>query len=250
MLHGRTVRRVISGEQLTDAFEVQLGVAQGAVTSPYLFAIFINELLVELRREGSGVCVDERLIAALACADDLVLLAATVEGLQRLLDVVTGFARDWKIVLSASKNEVVVHGGKRDKERAAGASFVLQGMVLQVVPEYKYLGVELGCLHGWSSVVRRLLAKAQNLTANLKYVGCRHGGFSVSTAFQSFNTLVRPAMEYGVEVWCPTQAQLKKLESVRLDYTRAVLGCSGRTPSDFLLCESGQRSFASRADEL
>jgi hypothetical protein len=57
-----TMRRQVTIEGGVSAeFGIDLGVAQGAVTSPFLYAAFINSLLVKLADSGAGVTIDDDL---------------------------------------------------------------------------------------------------------------------------------------------------------------------------------------------
>jgi hypothetical protein len=64
----RKVARVvwINGRK-SEAFEVEAGVPQGAVLSPFLYAVYINGLHDALRAKGLGVMVYGRLVPLLLC---------------------------------------------------------------------------------------------------------------------------------------------------------------------------------------
>ena len=59
----------------SDSFSVSNVVKQGAIISPILFCISLDTLLIELRRAGVGCFIGDWFVAALAYADDAVLLA-------------------------------------------------------------------------------------------------------------------------------------------------------------------------------
>ena len=64
------------------------GVRQGGVLSPLLFNLYIHELSSALNSINAGCCLGH-LINHLLYADDVVLVARSAKGLQRLLDTCT-----------------------------------------------------------------------------------------------------------------------------------------------------------------
>ena len=63
----------------SDAVTVSRGVWQGGVISPILFALYIDDLLYELEQSGVGCYLDDLFVGALTYADDLTLLAPTLQ---------------------------------------------------------------------------------------------------------------------------------------------------------------------------
>ena len=61
----------------TDWFPVDLGVKQGCLLSPLLFAIFINDLADQIKQLGLGLPYGDDTLSILLYADDIVLLADT-----------------------------------------------------------------------------------------------------------------------------------------------------------------------------
>jgi len=61
------------------------GVRQGSSISPSLFNVFINKFLLELKQCNSGCNISGRFVGAIMYADDLIILSATVDGLQKML---------------------------------------------------------------------------------------------------------------------------------------------------------------------
>ena len=81
---------VIVDDRLSDWFTPKAGVRQGDSLFPILFAIFINDLADQLKREKVGVMVGEHLLSILMYADDIILLAGDHSEAQRGLDILPG----------------------------------------------------------------------------------------------------------------------------------------------------------------
>ena len=63
--------------------------------SLHLFSIFINELLEELKKLNSGLCIGDVKLESFAYADDLNLFSSTVTGLQNLVDACYYYSKKW-----------------------------------------------------------------------------------------------------------------------------------------------------------
>ena len=72
-------------------FDVTCGVRQGGVLSPYLFSIYIDDLIIELRQSGYGIHVGRVFVGCIVYADDIVLLYSSCHGLQKMVDVCSGY---------------------------------------------------------------------------------------------------------------------------------------------------------------
>jgi hypothetical protein len=62
------------------------GTKQGSILSPALFALYVDELLVELKRLGIGCKVAYVFMGAVGFCDDILLLAPSRSGMQVVVD--------------------------------------------------------------------------------------------------------------------------------------------------------------------
>ena len=79
----RCVRsKVYSNGQVSESFACKLGVRQGECFSPFLFAVYVNDLEYNMRNTGSGITVNDMKIFLLLYVDDAVIFSETPTGLQ------------------------------------------------------------------------------------------------------------------------------------------------------------------------
>jgi len=63
---------------------VKCGVRQSGVLYPYLFAVYMDELITALRQSNYGLHIGRLFVGCVVYADDIALLSASCYGLQRL----------------------------------------------------------------------------------------------------------------------------------------------------------------------
>src|ERR1700712_1808277 len=124
--------RVLVNNQSSGWFSRTRGVLQGSPLSPYLFNIYIDELISELNRGSTGIP------QCLFYADDGVLLARDLDSLRSLADILTEWSTRAHIAVNVKKCGIIV-GRTASLDGVAGSIYV-SGRTLPVVEVYNYLG--------------------------------------------------------------------------------------------------------------
>ena len=75
------------GNDVSNFIALECGVRQGGVLSPYLFAIFIDDIIKEVKKSELGCKLKHENVGIFIYADDIILLAPTVQSLQGMLQV-------------------------------------------------------------------------------------------------------------------------------------------------------------------
>ena len=126
-------------------FPVKNGVRQGAVSSPILFSVYINDLIVELREAGLGCHLGGLFVGCLGYADDLLLLSGSRGGLQSMVNMCDRFTRRKNLKFSTnpdpnkSKTKCIIFS-KKSKDQKDVAPIILNGDPLPWVKKLKHLG--------------------------------------------------------------------------------------------------------------
>ena len=117
------------------SFTVGSGVRQG-VLSPHLFAIYVNDLILTLRKLNVGCHVIDIFLASIIYADDICLMAPCRSSLQILLNACESYGLSWCLSYNPSKSRIMQFG-----KNVVKTEFTMYGNLLEFVNEYKYLGV-------------------------------------------------------------------------------------------------------------
>ena len=133
------------GNTRSSMFTIVNGTRQGSILSPALFALYVDELLVELRKLGVGCKVAGVYMGAVGFCDDILLLAPTRDGMQLMLDTCQFFAAKYNLKFSTDPNPeksktkcIFVCGKSRAQQKPA--NLILDGKQLPWVESAVHLG--------------------------------------------------------------------------------------------------------------
>ena len=75
------------GSASSTLVQMKSGTRQGGVCSPALFAVFVNDILIQLEKSGLGCIIDHYCLNSFMFADDLVLLTMTISDLNDMIAI-------------------------------------------------------------------------------------------------------------------------------------------------------------------
>ncbi|KAL0870815.1 hypothetical protein ABMA27_005740 [Loxostege sticticalis] len=184
-------------DSLSGAYVLECGVRQGGLTSPKLFNIYMNDLIVELSSMRIGCRIDGVSINNISYADDMVLLSPTVGGLKEMLKVCETYATERGLTYNVKKTEYMVFEAAGKCHNIA-VNITLNGLSVKRVTNFKYLGhIITGDLKDDADIERerRALAVRGNMLARRMLLGlprfCSASGMFAAYQTDGFNAIIR-----------------------------------------------------------
>ena len=104
------------------------------------------------------VQIGDRLISCLMYADDIVLLSNSAGGLQTMLNSLLQFCQRWNLKVNVAKTKVIIFN--KSGKLLKGFSFTYDGQTVEIVSEYKYLGIIFKPSCSFSEATNYLCKKA------------------------------------------------------------------------------------------
>ena len=218
-------------------FQAKQDVRQGAILSPLLFSVYVDNLLDKLASSGYGVSLDSMYCGVPMYADDLALIADSEVGLQSMLNIVSSCALVWHYEFNAQKSSVLVIGESPLSRRLARPKkcWYIQGSLIQEKNEQKHLGI----LHSvsFSTVTRTVEHCSSGKTAffSLNAIGSRFGCLHPLTSYLLYCSLCILIMLYGCELWSLTKTEVVILERVHRKILRTIQGLPTRCSASAVL---------------
>ena len=205
--------RVRVGSTFSDWFKVTSGVPQGTVLGPLLFLLFINDLPCGLQSFVS------------LFADDLKLVTSADKHniAQEDIDKLNKWEQDWLLRFNVKDGKCkVLHVGKNNPKNA----YFMNSVQLPAVEDEKDLGVLTSRDLHWNSCIEKAVSKAKSTIGWItRSLICRNKFVMINV----YKSLVRPHIEYAVQVWNPPASHgywklILQLEEVQRSFTRLIDG--------------------------
>ena len=127
------------GHSFSGRFTTSCGVRQGSLLSPYLFIVYMDELSSNLKNIKVGCCIAGKILNHLFYADDIVLFAPSINGLQHLVNISHKYISDRLLTLNKNKTKCMIFSKSKiniDKV----SSVVINETNIEFVHKIKYLG--------------------------------------------------------------------------------------------------------------
>ena len=131
-------------------------------------------------------------------ADDTVLFATSKEKLQKCLNGLKLYCDKWKLQINADKTKVIIFS--KQKTRLDNINFSIGGSKIEIVEEFKYLGVTFTYNGNFTRCLTTLQTQANRAMFSV-IKRARKDNFLIYTQFDLFDKLVMPVMLYGCEIW-------------------------------------------------
>ena len=218
-------------ECLTDFFDCPRGVRQGCVLSPTLFSFFMNELVLDVAKNGLyGVQRTPDIIQILIMlfADDVIL---TSYCLQIQINLLKRYANNFSMTVNMHTTKIIVF--RKGGFLGANEIWRYGNEIIEVVNCYKYLGLHFTTKLSLTQTVNELATKAKARTAQVLKCLWRLGSVHSEVFFKIYDAQILPVLMYGSEIW--GYQQFDAIEKAHLFACKRLLNVGLQTPNATVL---------------
>jgi len=233
---------------LSDFFVCNVGLRQGENLSPILFSIFLNDLNDFLKGNIEGLrlpvttarnmtqCEVETFthLFLLMYADDTILLAETAKDMQKAINYLQHYCNIFGLSINTQKTKVLIFS--RGKIRNVPA-FTYEENIIEVVWEYKYLGVLFNFNNSFKKAQKLQFCSANRAMFTL-LKKCRQLELPIDIQIELFDKCVQPILIYGSEIWALETLEL--CDRLQLRFLKILLNLRTSTPNCIVLGEVGK----------
>ena len=220
-------QRVINEGSRSTWMTTTAGVPQGSVLGPYLFLLYINDIVEKINTNIRLFADDTSLFTVIENQESIQLLN------EDLIEIAQ-WSDDWLIILNQTKTNSMTFTRKK-VTNWDDAKF--NNVVIKDNKTHTHLGITFSSDATWGDHTQKIYEKAAtrlNIMRMLKY------DIDRKSLHQFYISFIRPTLEYGNIIWdnC-TKQQSDLLESIQLDAARIITGLRKGTSHDILYKETG-----------
>lgn len=166
-------------------------------------------------------------------ADDTVIFGDSAENLQEALYSFQEYCNIWKLTVNVDKTKVLIISKGRPSSKL---HFYFNSTELEIVKEYKYLGIFLS-RSGTFTTAKKYISEQANkaLFSLIKKIPNSDLPFDIQ--IDLFNKTIKPILLYGCEIWGTGNCDI--IERVQLKFYKYIFNLKKSTPSFMIYGELG-----------
>ena len=226
---------------LSEPFKLCTGVKQGCVLAPTLFGIFFSMLLkhafgntnegvylhtrsdgglFKLSRMKAETLIRKTTVRDMLFADDAAIATHTEEELQLLMDRLSQACKDFGLIISLPKTNIV---GQVTETKPA---IKIGNYELETVSQFTYLGSTITDNLSLDNEINKRIGKAATTLARLSTKVWRSKHLTIKTKMSVYSACVVSTLLYGSETWTTYAKQEHRLNTFHLRSLRLILNIS------------------------
>ena len=198
-LYSKAKIKISDFNELSESIKVSIGVLQGEILSPLLFALFLYDLEDFLLKKGvRGVSVSHLIeVLLMAYADDIVIIADTYIYMKKVLKYFYEYCKINKLTVNLNKTKIILFqkGGHAHKFKKEPFHYGTEKV--EYVKEYTYLGVAFTQAGTFECATQQFVKKAKNASAAVISLISKVQINSFETYQKIFELLAKSIMIYA-----------------------------------------------------
>ena len=223
-------------------FDSFIGLRQGENLSPVLFAVFLNDLELFLHSKNDGGVNVELLnddmyfyikFTVLLYADDTAIICDSEKDFQICLNNFVDYCKLWKLNINYEKTKIIIFGARKTEKYC----FKMDGNIIEIVKNYKYLGVVMSSNGSFLSARKCIYEKA-NKAMHLLYKRIYNLNLPLDLQLKLFDSTILPIITFGSDIW--GFENLEMFERIQNQFLRTITKCRKSTPMYMLYGELGR----------
>ena len=228
---------------------IETGVPQGAVVSPTLFSIFINDIPLNYSKNK---------FYSLLFADDLCAFKMYKKSgkninnsIQKYLNSIEGWLRNWRLLMAPSKCSYIVFSADKKYNFEKEINIKLFGVQISPSDSPVFLGIRFDRHLTFKNQISYMKESCLKRLNVLKVLSNKHWGLTTKTLTDVYNSLIRSLFEYSSIVYpCFSATNIEMLEKMQFKCLKIINKKSKFESNKVIMDIPGYLSLVNRFDNL
>ena len=157
--------KVSNNSNLSEFIDIAVGLKQGEPLSPLLFILFVNDIRDSFNLGNLTQSDIEHLsVYMLMFADDMVLFTTDKKSLQKQLNDISEYAKQWGLKINVGKSKICIF---ERRKRRHNFTWSIDNKELEIVENFCYLGIKFSKNGLFKQAVSALHDQANRAMMNL-----------------------------------------------------------------------------------
>ena len=220
IMYAQNSARVRWNSSISESFYMTCGVKQGGILSPFLFNLYLETLINSITNSKIGCHVGNKPANIFSYADDIVILAPTVNSLKQLIRIIDIFKEDFSINFNPDKSFILFYS---NSDFNGYFNIFLDNVKIQVMSQGKHLGFNMVNnreIYEIKSFINDIYVRSNVIKNNFKQLDSQ-------VKKELFNSHCLSL--YGCELWDLQSKHIIELEIAWRKYIRCILKLPHRT---------------------
>ncbi|KAI5639199.1 reverse transcriptase (RNA-dependent DNA polymerase) domain-containing protein [Phthorimaea operculella] len=204
----------------TELFNIEKGVRQGCVASPWLFNLFMDSCLTDLKECEYGLRMNGLLVKCLLYADDQVILASSAEELQEMVKIMNEALKRKGMKVNVGKTKAMVF---EKEEGMTECNIMIEEERVEQVKEFVYLGSKFTSDGKCESDIERRV-NAGNMVNGALHAFMNSQKVSNKARLAVHRGVLVPTLMYGSESWVWQKKHESRINAVEMRALRSMIG--------------------------
>ena len=165
------------------------------------------------------ICIYLKLIILLY-ADDTVIFSDSEDSLQYALNTFNEYCDKWRLTVNAAKTKIIIFNSRGRPKPTT--KFTLKGADIEIINEYKYLGIYFSQSGAFVSAKKHIAEQANKAVFSFIKNIKRLSLLPFDIQIDLFEKTIKPILLYGYEIWGVGNNDV--IERVQLNYFKQIFG--------------------------
>ena len=126
---------------MEDSFQILQGVRQGGILSTHFYKVYVNGLLVEIRRNSLGKFIGHIYVGCPTCADDVLMITEDPDEMLMMLAIASAFSGEKRYIIHLQKTNIVCKRCDTRDKQAVCTEWMLGTKPIAPTSETTHLGL-------------------------------------------------------------------------------------------------------------